>query len=134
MQCFGLYNRFWVAVKLLPMPLLLVSPGLTLWRFLWHGFSILSRRGLAGGVARDHSAWSLCKCLIRAYVSGFAGLPKIWQKRREVFRRRKISSGEFYRLVFKYRIGASRVRPPVRSISSIAAGAGCTGNCVMRSD
>jgi GT2 family glycosyltransferase len=99
-------NRFWVAVKVLPWPLLLVSPGLTLWRFLWHGFSILSRRGLAGGVARDHSAWSLFKCLIRAYVSGFAGLPEIWQKRREIFRKRKISSGEFYRLLLRYRISA----------------------------
>jgi len=99
-------NRFWVAVKLLPWPLLLASPGLTLWRFFWHGLSILSRRGLAGGVTRDHNAWSLFKCLIRAYVSGIAGLPEIWRKRRQIFRRRKITSGEFYRLIVKYRIGA----------------------------
>ena len=99
-------NRFWVAVKLLPMMLLLVSPGLTLWRFFWHGLSILSHRGLAGGVAREHDAWSLFKCLVKAYASGIAGLPEIWQKRRQVFRRRKITSREFYRLVAKYRISA----------------------------
>jgi GT2 family glycosyltransferase len=99
-------NRFWVAVKVLPWPVLLVSPGLTLWRFLWHGFSLVSRRGLAGGVAREHSAWGLFGCLIRAYLSGFAGLPEIWRKRRAIFRGRKISSWEFCRLMLKYRISA----------------------------
>jgi GT2 family glycosyltransferase len=99
-------NRFWVAVKLLPLPLLLVSPALTLWRFLWHAFSILSQRGLAGGVAREHSAFGLLSSLIRAYVSGCAGLPEILKKRRAVFRSRRIGSGEFYRLLRKYRITA----------------------------
>ena len=99
-------NRLWVSIKVLPWPLLLVSPAFTLWRFFWHGFTILSRRGLAGGVAREHSAWSLFKCLVRAYASGFAGLPGIWRKRREIFRRRKISNAEFYRLIRMYRISA----------------------------
>ncbi len=99
-------NRFWVAVKLLPGPLLLVSPALTLWRFLWHAYSILSRRGLAGGVAREHSAWRLFGSLIRAYISACAGFPETWEKRREIFRRRKIDAGEFYRLLRKYRISA----------------------------
>lgn len=99
-------NRFWVAVKLLPLPLLLASPALTLWRFLWHALSIFSRRGLAGGVAREHSAFGLLGALIRAYFSGCAGLPEMLKKRRAIFRRRKISSGEFYGLLRKYRISA----------------------------
>ncbi len=99
-------NRFWVAVKLLPLPLLLVSPLLTLWRFFWHLCSILRRRGLAGGVARDHSAGGLLAALLRAYASGLRGLGGILRKRREVFRRRRITSLDFYALLRKYRISA----------------------------
>lgn len=99
-------NRFWVAVKLLPMPMLLISPLLTLWRFLWHLLSILWRRGLAGGVTREHSTGGLMVALVRAYFSGTAGLAEIWRKRREVFRRRRITRMQFFALSCRYRISA----------------------------
>lgn len=99
-------NRFWIAVKLLPLPLLLASPALTLWRFFWHAASIFQGRGLAGRVAREHSAWNLFCSMIRAYVSAVAGLSAILKKRHEVFRRRKISTAEFYALLRRYRISA----------------------------
>lgn len=99
-------NRFWVAVKLLPMPLLLISPLLTLWRFAWHLFSILQRRGLAGGVTREHSAGLLFCAMVRAYLSGLHGLGRILRKRSEIFHGKRISSREFYGLLRKYRISA----------------------------
>jgi GT2 family glycosyltransferase len=97
-------NRFWVAIK--PLPLLLLSPVLTIWRFFWHAASIFFRRGLAGGVAREHSAWGLFCSMIRAYASGCAGLGKILKKRQEVFRNRKISNAQFYALLRRFRISA----------------------------
>jgi GT2 family glycosyltransferase len=99
-------NRFWVAAKLFPLPLLLVTPAFTLWRFLWHLSSVFSSRGLAGGVTREHSRWSLFVALLRAYFSGFKGLGSILRKRRDVFRNKKLSNREFYALVRKYRISA----------------------------
>jgi GT2 family glycosyltransferase len=99
-------NRFWVALKLLPWPLLLASPVLTLWRFAWHIRSMLSARGLAGGVARDYSAWSLFRALVRAYCSGIAGSVAVLKKRRQVFRNRKLSSAQFCELLYRYRISA----------------------------
>jgi GT2 family glycosyltransferase len=99
-------NRFWVAVKLLPMPMLLISPLFTLWRFLWHLLSILRRRGLAGGVTREHSAGGLLAALVRAYFSGFGGLGEILRKRREVFRSRRITRTQFFALLCKHRISA----------------------------
>ncbi len=99
-------NRFWVAVKLLPMPLLAVSPLLTMWRFVWHLLSVLQRRGLAGGVTREHSAGRLFCAMVRAYLSGLRGLGGILRKRHEIFRKRRISSREFYGLMRKYRISA----------------------------
>jgi GT2 family glycosyltransferase len=99
-------NRFWVAVKLLPMPVLLVSPLLTIWRFYWHLLSLLRRRGLAGGVAREYSAAGLLAALVRAYGSGLRGLGAILRKRREIFRRRTLTNSEFCTLLRKYRISA----------------------------
>jgi GT2 family glycosyltransferase len=102
-------NRFWVAVKLLPLPVLLASPLFTFWRFCWHISSIASNRGLAGGVAREHRAWKLALALVRAYVSGFSGVAAMARKRREVFRNRKLSSSEFLRLIRTYRISAKKL-------------------------
>jgi GT2 family glycosyltransferase len=99
-------NRFWVAVKLLPWPVLLVSPLFTLWRFCWHISSMATNRGLAGGVAREHKAWKLALALIRAYVSGFSGVVMIARKRREVFMTRNLTTAEFLRLIRRYRISA----------------------------
>ena len=99
-------NRLWVAVKLFPMPLLLISPLFTLWRFFWHLSSILRSRGLAGGVTREYSAGSLFVALVRAYLSGLQGLGEILRKRRMVFRSRRITYRQFYALLHRYRISA----------------------------
>ncbi len=99
-------NRFWVAVKLLPWPALALSPAYTLWRFFWHAWSVGRRRGLAGGVAREHSAVSLLGALIRAYLSGILGLGPILRKRREIIGNRKITNSEFLGLMRTYRSSA----------------------------
>jgi GT2 family glycosyltransferase len=102
-------NRFWVAVKLFPLPALLLSPWFTLVRFFWHAASIARRRGLAGGVAREHSPGGLLRALVRAYLSGARGLGSILRKRREVFLHRRITSREFRSLMRKYRISAKEL-------------------------
>jgi len=102
-------NRFWVAVKLLPLRLLLVSPLFTLWRFFWHLLSMLRRRGLAGGVTREHSAVGLLAALVRAYGSGFRGLGRILHKRRNIFRGRRITSAQFLELLRRHRISAKEL-------------------------
>src|SRR5262245_57532681 len=99
-------NRVWLALKLFPMPLLMLTPFLTFWRFCWHARSIVSQRGLAGGVAREHSAARLFWSLVRAYASAAAGLPRILRKRRQVFATRKLSNRDFYRLLRRFHIPA----------------------------
>ncbi len=99
-------NRLWVALKLLPLRLLVLTPGLTLWRLFWHIASLASRRGLAGGVRRHHSAWDLMYAGFRAYVDAIRGLPEILQKRREVMRTRTLSATGFLRLLRRFRVSA----------------------------
>ena len=99
-------NRVWLAVKLFPWPLLAVTPLFTLWRFWWHSRSLVASRGLAGGVAREHSRKDLFLALVRAYGSAAAGLPAVLRKRRAVLQRRKLTNREFYRLLRQFRIPA----------------------------
>jgi len=99
-------NRLWVAVKLLPWPALALSPAFTLWRFFWHACSLWGRRGLAGGVAREHNAASLLAALCRAYISGMLGLGPILRKRRAILGRRRLTNAEFLGLMRKHRISA----------------------------
>jgi len=99
-------NRLWVLVKLLPWPLLLASPVLSAWRFYWHTASVFRKRGLAGGVTREHSPLALLWAAVRAYLSGTAGLLPILRKRREVFRNRRVRTEEFLELLWRHRISA----------------------------
>ncbi len=99
-------NRIWVALKSFPLPLLLLNPVLTLWRFVWHVGSLFGQRGLAAGVSREHGRWGLLRACIRAYISGARGLVQILRKRRAVFRRRKLRNHDFYTLVRRYRVSA----------------------------
>jgi GT2 family glycosyltransferase len=87
-------NRVWVAVKCLPAPLLIASPLFTAARLAAQGWGALRRRGAAGRFAADHSATALLGVLVRAYAAALRGLPAAWRKRREVQRRRRISSWE----------------------------------------
>jgi GT2 family glycosyltransferase len=99
-------NRLWVALKLFPLRLLLASPVLTLWRMGWHAASIVTKKGLAGGVTRDSGAIDLFIAGFRAYFDAVLGLPEILKKRRAIMRARKITTPEFLRLLRRFRISA----------------------------
>jgi GT2 family glycosyltransferase len=99
-------NRLWVALKLLPLRLLILTPGLTLWRLFWHAASLASHRGLAGGVRRDHSAWELLRAGCRAYIDAIRGLPEILRKRRAIMRGRTLTTAGFLRLLRQFRVSA----------------------------
>lgn len=97
-------NRILLAFKNLPLPLLLLNPffyALRLVRGLW-----ASIRG-KGEVAR-HSAergkLSIALTLLRADWEAIRMLPRMWPKRRQIFRTRKLSSIDVYRLMWRYRI------------------------------
>lgn len=85
-------NRAWVAIKCLPLPLLLLSPLFTLLRLAAQGFGALSRRGAAGRFAATHSPLALLGVLLRAYAAAWRGLPTAWRQRRAIQRRRRVSA------------------------------------------
>ena len=99
-------NRFWLAVKNFPLPLLIISPLFTLNRWLWNLFAALLRRGAAGNFRQKASLAELFRALGRAYNDGFGRLTEMLQARRRIRQTRQIRDIDFYRLLFRFRISA----------------------------
>lgn len=99
-------NRFWLAVKLWPWPLLLASPLFTAVRFFWQAYGALASSGSAGAFIRANSRRKLLATLLAAYASGLKGLPAMWRKRRQIRRNRRLSDAQLYRLLWRFRVSA----------------------------
>ncbi len=97
-------NRMWVAVKVFPLPLLLVSPVFTFMRFAFHAYGSIFMVGSSGQYAAECSRSRLALMILKAYWSGFKHLPGMWRSRRKVRRFAKLSDRDFTALLFKYRI------------------------------
>ena len=68
-------NRFWLAVKNLPPPLLVASFAFTTLRYFWQVYGALAGRGATGQFVRQHSRIELLIILLRAYLQALLGLP-----------------------------------------------------------
>jgi GT2 family glycosyltransferase len=90
-------NRVWVAVKTLPLSILLASPFYTLARFSLQAYGALTGKGAAGRFTREYSAFSLVWILLKAYGAALAGLCHPLKERRRILGRKKVSNGEIRR-------------------------------------
>jgi GT2 family glycosyltransferase len=97
-------NRVFVAVKLFPLRLLLVTPFFTVLRFLFHAYGALFKIGSSGKFASDTSRLALASAILRAYWSGLKHLPQMYRARRRVRRVPEVSNGDFVALLWKHRI------------------------------
>jgi GT2 family glycosyltransferase len=102
-------NRVWLAVKNLPLPLLMLSPLSTFYRFAWNSAAAIFRRGSAGNFRSSYSWSTLARILIKATWDGCAGIPSQFGKRREIMNSRKISTTEYCRMLYRFRISARRL-------------------------
>ncbi len=89
-------NRFWITVKYFPLSLLALSPFFTFYRFALQAYGALTHQGAAGKFTKIYSPGSLVWILVKAYVSGFLHLPRMWGKRNELKPLRKITYGEMF--------------------------------------
>ena len=99
-------NRFWLAVKSFPAPLLLLNPVFTLYRWLWNLLAAVSGRGAAGHFRRGHSFRLLARTIARAYWDALSGFWRFFKKRRSIRQSRCLSDLSFYRLLWRFRISA----------------------------
>lgn len=102
-------NRIWVAWKNFPLLILCLWPLYTAWRYFYQALGTAVGRGASGKFGRESSPLFLIPILIKAYLSGLKGLPRILRKRSEAQSRRKLSNQECYRLFKKYGIKAKEI-------------------------
>lgn len=102
-------NRFWVALKCLPGPLLVLSPFFTLLRLAAQGWGVVAQRGAAGRFAAAHSPATLARILLRALAEALAGAPRMWRKRRAVQRRRRVSAAETFAWLSRHGMGLGEI-------------------------
>ncbi len=99
-------NRIFNLVKHTPLPLLLVSPLFTVYRYVLQAFAAFTGRGASAGFVRDYSHRELLGILARSYVAAIRQLPATWRKRRAIWARRRVSRREVYALFYRYRLRA----------------------------
>lgn len=99
-------NRIWNAVKLLPRFILLVSPLFTLNRYLLQAYAAATHQGLSSDFVKEYSYPQLTVLLVRAYAAALLRLPQMLAKRREISRRRRISTAEWYQLISRFKLDA----------------------------
>jgi GT2 family glycosyltransferase len=99
-------NRLWLAVKNLPLPLLLISPIFTILRYWWQAYGALAGHGASGRFTEQHSRSTLITILVRAYSQAFAGLPRVLRQRRTIQARRTVSTCEVWNWLRRYGISA----------------------------
>jgi GT2 family glycosyltransferase len=97
-------NRVWLAAKLFPWRMLVLTPFYFALRVAAGAWGAAVGKGEAARFAGRHSVWRLIQCLIRANLAAASGLPRMLAKRREVARIRRLSSVEIRALVRRFRI------------------------------
>ncbi len=97
-------NRIWLAAKLFPWPMLVLTPFYFLLRVGAGAYGAAVGRGEAARFAGRQSLGVLIKCFLRANGAALGGLPRILAKRREVARIRRLSSAEVRALLRRFRI------------------------------
>ena len=69
-------------------------------------YGALAGKGASGAFVRENSAWKLPMILARAHLAALRGLPRMWRKRRDIRRNRRVSNREFRRWLKRFRLTA----------------------------
>ncbi len=102
-------NRFWLAVKNLPFPLLSWSLFATLLRYAWLVQGMVTGRGAAAVYAHTQPRRRLLAALLAAYVDGVRRLPVMLGRRRRIQSRRTASAREVRGWLRRFGIGAREI-------------------------
>lgn len=102
-------NHLWVAMKNLPVRYLLLLPFYTFWRYAVQVYGVFTGKGAGGRFVEDFSKLGLFKVLVRAYISALRGMPAMLGKRRNVQKKRAVSSREINDLFKEHRLSTAEL-------------------------
>jgi GT2 family glycosyltransferase len=97
-------NRFLLAVKNFPWPLLLQNPFWTMKRLYWNAYSVVTRQGSASRFLETHGWWQTVRNLIWSYLSAMKLLPEALRKRQIIRRTRRLTDREMLGLLRRFQI------------------------------
>jgi GT2 family glycosyltransferase len=97
-------NHFWVVMKNFPLRLLALLPFYSLWRYNAQVYGLIFGRGAGGRFIEKANPAGLLFALIKSYIYVILKLPAIFKKRRSIQKRRKLSSGQFIRILKAHNI------------------------------
>jgi GT2 family glycosyltransferase len=87
-------NHYWVALKLFPVNYLFLLPFYTLLRIYVQSKSVLFRAGNKKTPVADLDKFGVFIAIVKAYASVMASLPAVFKKRRDVWKRKKVSDSQ----------------------------------------
>jgi GT2 family glycosyltransferase len=99
-------NHIWVLLKNMPARYILISPFYTAWRYMVQLYGLFSGKGSVARFAEDSGMARLLPVVIKAYGEALMRLPLMLRKRRNIWKQRRISPGEFADLLKRHRISA----------------------------
>jgi GT2 family glycosyltransferase len=97
-------NRLFVALKLFPVRLLVLTPLFTSLRFAYHAYGAIFLVGSSGRFASETSRVALLEAIFRAYWSALKHVPQVWRSRRLVRRVSRVSDADFVALLQRHRV------------------------------
>ena len=97
-------NHYWVALKNFPPGLIFMLPLFTILRYLEQVRTVLHGRGAGGEFRSSESKSELVKSLLKAIFDSLRGIPRMYRKRRQVMRTRRLTMRDFAELLSRYRI------------------------------
>lgn len=97
-------NRFLLAVKNFPWPLLLQNPFWTMRRLYWNAYGVVTRKGSASRFFEKHGWWQTARNLVWSYFSAMTLLPDALRKRQIIRRTRRLTDKETLGLLRRFQI------------------------------
>jgi GT2 family glycosyltransferase len=102
-------NRLFLAVKLLPLPMLLRMPFVSFVRYFWHFVYAVAGRGKAAEFRRTEGSAGMLTTVVRAWLAMLGGIRPLLADRGAIRRTRRLTPKQFTRILRRYTISARRV-------------------------
>ena len=103
-------NRLYICIKYLPTLHFILSFPYSMIRYLSQlYFSVFKKKGALSNFQKEHSLLTGLWILIRAHVAAFMKFPKMWKKRKELQKIKRISNRELVALFDRFGITTRQI-------------------------
>lgn len=99
-------NRLYCLWKWMPRFLVVVSPLFTMNRYAMQWYAIHTRQGISADFVKEYSMPRLVLLVLEAWLAALWRMPRMFRKRKEIQKLRKISVRDWYELISRFKLDA----------------------------